>query len=583
LEVRELASSNDKASAYRADVLVVTALAEEFEAAKAVAQARTPDGPGIQRWVERDASGSAPFVQGTYLCPDGRRLTVALARPIGMGGRSTAPLTTALVERLRPHCLAMCGVCAGNPADTVLGDVVVADVAYEWDEGRHSASGFEGQHQQVALDPRWLRAAQDFDPTALPSYGPVDADEAMLWLLERLHRDQDPRRHPARNRYFPQGTWEQRLTQFEADGLIARGADEAVILTEPGARMIRRRLYDDVDGPQRLPFRVLVAPMASGSAVVKNAAIWPTLARMGMRKVAAVEMEAATVATVAREREVPRWIVAKGVMDHGDAHKDDRYKAFAARSSAEVLFALLARLGSGSREPARAGSAPGGPRKQRDAPRRTTPPRRSAAGRSKGLIDMAGDRLVFGETVARIADSLRPLGAAGRLVAESYAVATEMRRISLEETRAADDKEVRLALLEQRRRESSATLRQMQQELGRADASAKALRQCMVNMQSKTVEPGLLPEELLAYRDLTAHFATMVVQHHTDLTGGVALVVDKVLNGSGAAALTPAPRSPAPERPAAERPAQARPAQERPAAERPAQARDADRDRKRRR
>jgi hypothetical protein len=113
---------------------------------------------------------------------------------------------------------------------------------------------------------------------------------------------------------------------------------------EAGTVLIRRRLYDDVDGPNRLPFRVLTGPMASGSAVIKDPSIWPLLKTAGVRKIAAVEMEAATVATVARESQVPRWLVVKGVMDHADINKDDRYKTFAARASAEVLFALLVRL-----------------------------------------------------------------------------------------------------------------------------------------------------------------------------------------------------------------------------------------------
>src|SRR5262249_2681302 len=146
---------------------------------------------------------------------------------------------------------------------------------------------------------------------------------------------------------------------------------------------------------------------------------------------------------------------------------------------------------------------------------------------SKGLISLAGGHLVFGEAVARIADSLSPLGAAGRIVAESYALVTEMRRINLEKSQAAHDKELRLSLLERRRQGSSATLRQMRVELGRADASAQALRECMVNMQRETVKPGLDLEERRAYIDLTQHFSTMLVQHHAELTGGVGAVVDK--------------------------------------------------------
>lgn len=156
---------------------------------------------------------------------------------------------------------------------------------------------------------------------------------------------------------------------------------------------------------------------------------------------------------------------------------------------------------------------------------------------SEGLVSVEGSHVRFSEAVTRIADSLSPLGPAGRCVAESYALATEMHRINLEKDQA--DKEIKLVLLDQRRRESSATLRQMQKELGRADKSASALRECMVNMQRETVKPGLELAERRAYIDLTTHFTTMLVQHHSDLTGGVADVIDKVLNGSGAAALAP--------------------------------------------
>jgi nucleoside phosphorylase len=325
----------------RADVLIIAALREELEAAKAAGLARSPGGPGVSRWEERSAGRSAPLWWGEYVGSGDRPWSVALARPTRMSGRLTAPTATNLVDSLRPSCLAMSGVCAGNPAGTALGDVVVAEVAYEWDEGKYLPAGFVGDHRQVPLDPRLLRVAQDFSPTALPSYGSASSDEAMLWLLERLYQSQDPRTHPARDCYFAHGTWRPWLAQWETEGLITRGRDEAVVITDTGRRLVQRRLYDDIDGPRRLPFRVLVAPMASGSAVVVDASIWPRLVQMGMREIAAVEMEAATIATVAREREVPHWIVVKGVMDHADIAKDDRYRRFAARASAEVLYALL--------------------------------------------------------------------------------------------------------------------------------------------------------------------------------------------------------------------------------------------------
>lgn len=160
----------------------------------------------------------------------------------------------------------------------------------------------------------------------------------------------------------------------------------------------------------------------------------------------------------------------------------------------------------------------------------------------KGLVGVSDGRVVFGEAVSRIAESLNPLGAAGRIIAESYALTTEMRRINLERTQAADDKEIVLALLDQRRRESSSSLQQMQHKLGQDDITAQALRECMVNMQRETVKPGLPPEVLIAFVDLTKDFTTRLVQHHTEQAGELTLSLDNLLNGAGATALVPAAR-----------------------------------------
>ncbi len=158
------------------------------------------------------------------------------------------------------------------------------------------------------------------------------------------------------------------------------------------------------------------------------------------------------------------------------------------------------------------------------------------------LVSIEGNHVKFSEAVGRVAEQLSPLGDAGRCVAESYALVTEMRRIN--EARAAGDREIKLAVLEQRRRESTTSLRHLQKELGRADKSASALRECLVRVQRAAFKPGLDKAERRAYVDLTQHFSTMLVQHHSGLTGGVADVIDKVLNGSGATALAPdTPRS----------------------------------------
>ena len=316
------------------DVLVVAALKEEYEAARAAV--------GAARWQEHGAGGPTPYATARYRTGTGQTISVALARPTQMGGRSIGPITTTLTDQLRPTCLAMCGVCAGHPGSTAPGDVIVASPAYEWDEGKHTGDSFRPDPQQFPQDARWVRAVQDFEPAGLPSHGTATDEEAEVWCLERLYMGQDPRTHPARQRYFPRSAFGTGLERMSLKGLIA-WQDGAWELTDGGRARIQRRLYVDVDGPERLPFAVLAGPMASGSAVMTDPGIWDRL-EVSQRRILALEMEAATVATVAHERQVPHWLVAKGVMDHADLTKDDRFKAFAARASAEVLFALLGRL-----------------------------------------------------------------------------------------------------------------------------------------------------------------------------------------------------------------------------------------------
>src|SRR5262249_757140 len=93
--------------------------------------------------------------------------------------------------------------------------------------------------------------------------------------------------------------------------------------------------------PTKLPFAVVVGPMASGNVVVQDDLTWSQLAQLGVRTVTGLEMEAATIAHTAHRLSVPDWIVAKGVADYADPHKNARYQPVAARASAEVLFKLL--------------------------------------------------------------------------------------------------------------------------------------------------------------------------------------------------------------------------------------------------
>jgi nucleoside phosphorylase len=177
------------------DVLLITAIKEEYEAARAVT--------GRSDWTDHDTGGMAPYATATL-----PRLSVAIARPTRMSGRSVAAITAVLTDRLKPRCVAMCGVCAGDPRATAPGDVIVAAPAYEWDLDGHA---FPPDYQRFPQDSQWARAAQDFVPSGLASYGPASPQEATVWFLERLRKGQNPRTDPARGRYFPGLAWGAQL------------------------------------------------------------------------------------------------------------------------------------------------------------------------------------------------------------------------------------------------------------------------------------------------------------------------------------------------------------------------------------
>ncbi|GIJ46970.1 hypothetical protein Val02_38560 [Virgisporangium aliadipatigenens] len=304
----------------------MTAEKDECEAAQAV---------GGRAWQRHDVDSDAP-----YSVREVGRLSIALARPVRPGGRAAAALAARLIERLRPPYVAMSGACSGRPGEVALGDVVVAEHVYAYDEGRVGAAGFEADHRHLPQDRAWVRAAQDFDPTGLPSHCAATQAGALLWFLERLRDGREPRDEPARRRWFPGKAWPAWLDEWAAQGLIERHARHNV-LTAKGKGFLERALYDDVDGPARMPFAVKAAPMASGASEVARGGVWEWLAGMGQRGIAALDREAAAVATVAHEHRLP-WLVAKGVADHADGRDDGRFRAFAARASAEVLYALLA-------------------------------------------------------------------------------------------------------------------------------------------------------------------------------------------------------------------------------------------------
>lgn len=76
------------------------------------------------------------FYREGYFEKDNNNYRVVAAHSTRMGMVSSAILTTKIVEHLRPKCVAMTGICAGHKSKAQLGDVLIADPAWDYQSGK---------------------------------------------------------------------------------------------------------------------------------------------------------------------------------------------------------------------------------------------------------------------------------------------------------------------------------------------------------------------------------------------------------------------------------------------------------------
>jgi nucleoside phosphorylase/tetratricopeptide (TPR) repeat protein len=326
------------------DVLIVTAVPIEYDA---VLQVET----GAWRestWEVQPGPTQLNVAFRTFGTTDGRPLRVAVTRTLEMGGVAAANAAAPLVTHYKPRCVAMCGVCAGRRGKVELGDVIVADRLWQYDTGKAKADEdaqgkrverVQGDITTHLIRPVWKQAAENFLPPETERWlrlRPRSYEQQEHWLLERLLGGEDPSTH---------AECEARCAQFEEvlESLWSKGwlVDGTLTLTAEGRRYIDRlRLKFRKGLPDPKPFKVHVGPIGSGNKVMEDPQIFAWLSE-SVRTVQGLEMEAAAIGAVAHLQGVPYLLVMKGVMDFADGEKNDHFKAFAARASAECLIAFL--------------------------------------------------------------------------------------------------------------------------------------------------------------------------------------------------------------------------------------------------
>jgi nucleoside phosphorylase len=89
-------------------------------------------------WSSAKPLDDAQFYYEGKLQIDGSQFTVCAAAATRMGMVSTALLSAKMIEKLRPRLIAMCGICAGVRGKVDLGDVLLADPAWDFQSGKRA-------------------------------------------------------------------------------------------------------------------------------------------------------------------------------------------------------------------------------------------------------------------------------------------------------------------------------------------------------------------------------------------------------------------------------------------------------------
>jgi nucleoside phosphorylase len=195
----------------------------------------------------------------------------------------SGPLHTALVlkpllQEFHPRFAAMTGICAGYEKKVHLGDLVIAQYAYHYEEGK-IICGPDGQLQH------------------LPEMRTVSSPTQVIQYARGFDG------------------WKKSVTRMK--------------------RQFLKRSLQKSEEPEKH-----IAPMASGMAV-RGDNPFPWLTEHLNRKTLALDMEAASFYLTLCDFPHIRSLVVKGVCDYADMSKNDDYHEYAARASATYMLHFI--------------------------------------------------------------------------------------------------------------------------------------------------------------------------------------------------------------------------------------------------
>ena len=320
------------------DVLIICALRDEYNALL-----QTLNQDGETSWKEEIVDGWT-VAKAKIESPSGTLSLMATWQNF-MGRDQAIASTTSLLqqEKNRIKCICMTGICAGRRGKVHLGDVIFADRLWSYDTGKSvvidGVESFQGDQLQFRPNPKILQRMQSFNLNEANwlNLRPVySLDYQEKWLLSQLIEGNKPTDNEVFRTYCP--SFPDVIKRLRKRNWITAQGFE---LTESGLEEATKLKEENLFGlPNDPDFSLHIAPIATGNTVKEDDQIFNHLASRDMRKVLGIDMEASGLAALGEILDIP-VIISKAISDYADTFKDDTYRHFASRASAECLIKLL--------------------------------------------------------------------------------------------------------------------------------------------------------------------------------------------------------------------------------------------------
>lgn len=262
----------------------------------------------------------------------------ALVRPPRMRKTAAAMTLMEYIHELNPRFLAMVGFCAGKKGSVNLGDVVVAEKVYNYDNGKETDNGnFLPEIECFRIPDFWkmmIERMGDDWKRRITVNKPVDLEYERYLFIQNCLEAEGP--IAVKEAWSHDDFPDLRLLieEYRKMGYL-RLSSGKIHMTKKGKSVFEDKMVTDYWGGYKAEqTRVRIGQMATGANVIEHDDIFDYLQRTYERKTIAIDMEATAVGEVSSYKE-KHFLVAKGVGDYGRCGKQfaNRYVEYAVYSS----------------------------------------------------------------------------------------------------------------------------------------------------------------------------------------------------------------------------------------------------------